>query len=144
MPAEYLVLEITERTLLRSERHGSAVLQELQRIGARLAVDDYGTGYSSLATLRNLHARQVKLDRTFIQGLPGDGANEAIVRSTIELAHTLGATVVAEGVETREQWNHLAHVGCDVAQGFLIGDALAPDALLPFLQTRLMLRSAAA
>jgi len=144
MPAEYLVLEITERTLLRTEQQGSAVLRELQRIGARLAIDDYGTGYSSLAALRNLHARQVKLDRTFIQGLPGDGANVAIVRSTIELAHTLGATVVAEGVETHEQWQHLAHAGCDVAQGFLIGAALAPDALLPFVQGRPTLRIVAA
>jgi len=135
MPAEYLVLEITERTLLRSEQQGNNVLRDLQRIGARLAVDDYGTGYSSLAALRNLHARQVKLDRTFVQGLPGDGANEAIVRSTIELAHTLGATVVAEGVETRAQWDHLARVGCDVAQGYLIGHALSPDAVLPLVQT---------
>jgi diguanylate cyclase len=135
MPAEYLVLEITERTLLRSEQQGNNVLRDLQRIGARLAVDDYGTGYSSLAALRNLQARQVKLDRTFVQGLPGDGANEAIVRSTIELAHTLGATVVAEGVETRAQWDHLARAGCDVAQGYLIGKALSPEAVLPLVQT---------
>jgi diguanylate cyclase len=120
------------------------VLRELQRIGTRLAVDDYGTGYSSLAALRNLHARQVKLDRTFIQGLPGDGANEAIVRSTIELAHTLGATVVAEGVEARDQWDHLVHLGCDVAQGFLVGEALAPDSLLPFIRARPTLHTAAA
>ena len=130
LPPEYLVLEITERTLLRDEHRTKQVLQDLYRIGARLAIDDYGTGYSSLAYLRNLRAQQVKLDRTFISGIPGDPANEAIVRSTIKLAHTLGATVVAEGIETPEQWHHLANLGCDIAQGYLIGEPLPAGELV--------------
>jgi EAL domain-containing protein (putative c-di-GMP-specific phosphodiesterase class I) len=73
----------------------------------------------------------VKVDRTFTAGLPGDAANDAIVRSTVELAHTLGATVVAEGVEAPAQWEHLAGIGCDIAQGYLVGVPMAGDAIVP-------------
>ena len=127
VPPEYLVLEITERTVLRDEGRSRMTLESLRRIGARLAIDDYGTGYSSLAQLRNLEARQIKLDRTFTARIPGDRANEAIIRSTVELAHALNATIVAEGVETDAQWNHLAAAGCDIAQGYLIGKPLCGD-----------------
>jgi len=144
MPPEYLVLEITERSLVRTEQSAGLVLEQLRRIGARLAVDDYGTGYSSLAYVRNLHAHQVKLDRTFIEGLPNNPVDEAIVRSTIELAHTLGATVVAEGVETRAQWDDLSRLGCDIAQGYLIGHAATPDEIGPLLAGQQRLRIVAA
>jgi diguanylate cyclase (GGDEF)-like protein len=144
LPAEYLVLEITERSLLRDERHTKQALEQLHRLGARLSVDDYGTGYSSLAYLRNLRAHQVKLDGTFTQGIPGDPADEAIVRSTIELAHKLGATVVAEGVETPEQWHHLADLGCDIAQGYLIGRPVPADELTRRVSSKPALRVVAA
>jgi diguanylate cyclase (GGDEF)-like protein len=130
LPAEYLVLEITERTTLGDEPRVRDALERLTGLGARLAIDDYGTGYSSLAHLRNLHARQIKLDKTFMADIPGDAANEAILRSTIELAHSLGATVVAEGVETHAQWRHLVSLGCDIAQGYLIGRPIAADEFL--------------
>ena len=144
LPPEYLVIEITERTLLRDEHRTRQALTRLHRIGVRLAIDDYGTGYSSLAYLRNLPAQQVKLDRTFTAGIPGDSANEAIIRSTIELAHTLGATVVAEGVETREQWDHLAGLGCDIAQGYLMGRPVPGNELLQLVTSRTRLRVVAA
>jgi diguanylate cyclase (GGDEF)-like protein len=144
MPPDYLVLEITERNLVRAEQSAGQVLEQLHRLGARLAIDDYGTGYSSLAYVRNLHAHQVKLDRTFVAGLPDHRVDEAIVRSTIELAHTLGATVVAEGVETPEQWKHLARLGCDIAQGFLIGRAVDAEEVRPLLAGQQRFRVVAA
>ena len=133
LPPEYLVLEITEHSLLRNEQRVGRTLELLRAIGVRLAVDDYGTGYSSLRYLRNLPAQQVKLDRTFIAGIPADRVNTKIVGSTIKLAHALGATVVAEGVETRAQWEHLAALNCDIAQGYLIGVPQPADELTPHL-----------
>jgi EAL domain-containing protein (putative c-di-GMP-specific phosphodiesterase class I) len=121
MPADRLILEITESTLLHDEQRTHRVLRQLERIGVCLAIDDFGTGYSSLATLRRLPIRQVKIDRTFVDGIPADSDNDTIVQSTIQLAHTLGATVVAEGVETIAQFDRLAELGCDTAQGYLIG-----------------------
>lgn len=129
LPPEYLILEITEHTLLRNEQRAKHTLERLRQIGVRLAVDDYGTGYSSLRYLRSLPAQQVKLDGTFTSGIPDDTTNVAIVGSTIALAHELGATVVAEGVESLSQWNHLAALNCDIAQGHLVGMPQAADEL---------------
>jgi diguanylate cyclase (GGDEF)-like protein len=136
LPPEHLILEITELALVRDDHRTQEVLRRLRTLGVRLAIDDYGTGYSSLAYLRRLPIQQVKLDRTFIETLPGNRLDQAIVRSTTELAHTLGATVVVEGVENEEQWAICARHGCDIAQGFLISRAL-PEAML----TELLLAS---
>jgi diguanylate cyclase (GGDEF)-like protein len=133
LPPEYLVLEITERSLLRDEQRVSEVLERLDRIGVRLAIDDFGTGYSSLSYLRRLPVRQVKVDKSFIAGIPGDASAETIVRATVLLAHTLKATVVAEGVETPAQWKRAAELGCDIAQGLLIGDAVSAEELTGML-----------
>lgn len=127
MPAERLVVEITERTLLRGEYQSNKVLRQLDQLGVRLSIDDYGTGYSSLSVLRRLPVRQVKIDKSFIDGLPHDRENDQIVQSTIRLAHTLGAVTVAEGVETPAQLTHLAELGCDLAQGYLLGRPCAAD-----------------
>ncbi len=135
LPAEHLVLEITERTLVRDERRTHDGLHRLSATGVRLAIDDFGTGYSSLAYLYKLPVRQVKLDRTFIASVPNDPSVDAIVRATVELAHTLNATVVAEGVETAAQWAHLEALRCDIAQGFFIGRP-APAAEVIELLTR--------
>jgi diguanylate cyclase (GGDEF)-like protein len=143
LPARHLTLEITEHTLLRNEEHLKRTFARLTEVGIRLAVDDYGTGYASLRYLRNLPVDQVKLDGTFTAGIPGDSTNEKIVASTIALAHALGATVVAEGVETIGQWRHLATHHCDLAQGHLIGPPQPADQLRrelitnPVLPTRL-------
>jgi diguanylate cyclase len=132
MPAERLVIEITERTLLQSE-HRSRMFRHLQRIGVRLSIDDFGTGYSSLAVLRQLHIRQVKIDKSFVDGIPDDRKNDQIVRSTIQLSHGLGAVTVAEGVETLQQLEHLSNIGCDFAQGYLIGHPQPPEQLTRYL-----------
>jgi diguanylate cyclase (GGDEF)-like protein len=133
LPASRLVLEITEVALVPDDQRTRDVLTRLHELGVRLSIDDYGTGYSSLAYLRRLPVQQVKLDRSFISALPHSAADRAIVRSTTELAHTLGATVVAEGIETHEQWDAAARQGCDIAQGFLIARALSPEKMTELL-----------
>ena len=134
MPPECLVLEITERTLLQDEQQARDVLTQLNSLGVRVSIDDYGTGYSSLASLRHLPIQQVKIDRCFVTGIPADASNDAIVRSTIDLAHALGALVVAEGVETPSELHRLADTACDLAQGYLIGHPLPADELAQLIQ----------
>jgi len=119
--ARHLVVEITERAVVGDYQHVRSSLQRLVGTGARLAIDDFGTGYSSLDRLSQLPIHQIKLDRSIVAHLPGRRAEEAITQTAIELAHALDATVVAEGVETREQWGYLKDAGCDLAQGFLVG-----------------------
>jgi diguanylate cyclase (GGDEF)-like protein len=133
MPAELLIVEITERTLLQGEHQSCRMFRHLHNIGVRLSIDDFGTGYSSLAVLRQLPIQQVKIDKSFVDGIPNDRQNDQIVQSTIQLVHSLGATTVAEGVETAEQLDHLASLGCDVAQGYLIGRPLSAEQLTKHL-----------
>jgi diguanylate cyclase (GGDEF)-like protein len=133
LPAHRLVLEITERRLLQDRERTREILGRLNAIGVRLALDDYGIGYSSLDYLRRLPVQQVKLDRRFIAGLPHDPTDLAIVRSTTELAHILSATVVAEGIERREQWESAASQGCDIAQGNHIGRPQSAHSLTELL-----------
>jgi EAL domain-containing protein (putative c-di-GMP-specific phosphodiesterase class I) len=120
-------VEITERTLLQGEYQSNKVLRQLDQLGVRLSIDDYGTGYSSLSVLRRLPIRQVKIDKSFIDGLPGDRDNDQIVQSTIRLAHALGAVTVGEGVETPVQLSHLCELGCDIGQGYLLGRPCPAD-----------------
>ena len=136
MPPEHLVLEITERTLLQDEQLARSVLTQLNDIGIRVSIDDYGTGYSSLASLRQLPIQQVKIDRCFVTGIPFDTNNDAIVLSTIDLAHALGARVVAEGVEATSELDRLAGTACDLAQGYLIGRPLPGDELAQLIERR--------
>jgi diguanylate cyclase (GGDEF)-like protein len=116
----YLILEITEEALVRDFAHATLVLQSLRDLGTRISIDDFGTGYSSLAQIRHLPVDELKIDRSFVMGLPESDQDAAIVRSTVDLAHSLGLEVVAEGVETRGALNWLAAQGCERAQGFLI------------------------
>jgi EAL domain-containing protein (putative c-di-GMP-specific phosphodiesterase class I) len=95
-------------------------LQCLRDLGTRIAIDDFGTGHSSLAWIKNLPIDELKIDRSFVQELPDNRKDVAIVRATIELAHNLGLTVLAEGVETRPAMSWLASQGCEKAQGFFI------------------------
>ena len=101
-----------------------AILGDLRRLGIRVAVDDFGTGYSSLAYLRELPIDELKLDRSFVQPMGEDPRAAAIVRSTIDLAHSLGMTMVAEGVEDEETADQLALSSCDKIQGFFFSKAL--------------------
>jgi diguanylate cyclase (GGDEF)-like protein/PAS domain S-box-containing protein len=114
-----LCLELTETALLRDSAGALETLERLRELGVRLAVDDFGTGYSSLVYLRRYPVQLVKLDRTFVSGVPTSREDAAIVSAVIDLAHALGMQAVAEGVETDEQRSVLAALGCELAQGYL-------------------------
>jgi EAL domain-containing protein (putative c-di-GMP-specific phosphodiesterase class I) len=116
--ARWFTLEITESAILDDPAHAIENMKRLKALGCRLAIDDYGTGYSSLAYIKQLAVSELKIDRAFVSGMEADKRNAAIVRSTIELGHNLGLTVVAEGVETDHELAELRRFGCDSAQGF--------------------------
>jgi len=120
-PARLLQLEITEDFLMADLDGARDVLEKLRTLGIGISIDDYGTGYSSLAYLRDLPVDELKLDRAFVAPIMHDERAAAIVRSTIELAHSLGLTMVAEGIEDIETWHRLVAMGCDVGQGYLFG-----------------------
>jgi EAL domain-containing protein (putative c-di-GMP-specific phosphodiesterase class I) len=109
-------------------------LGRLRELGVRLSIDDFGTGFSSLAYLRKLRVHEIKVDRTFIATME-DGDDMVIVRSTIELARNLGLNVVAEGIENKRSLPRLRAMGCDEAQGFFISRPLPEDKLLEWLRT---------
>jgi diguanylate cyclase (GGDEF)-like protein/PAS domain S-box-containing protein len=124
-----LGFEITESVIMEDVDSGIAVLQELRNLGLRLWVDDFGTGYSSLAYLRRLPLDGVKIDRSFVAGLGKEAEDSAIVAGIVRLAHTLGLSAVAEGVETVEQMNLLRDLGCDFGQGHHWSPAVTVDEL---------------
>jgi diguanylate cyclase (GGDEF)-like protein len=119
VPASSLTIEITEN-LVMSDPDGSArCLDELHDMGVRLVIDDFGKGYSSLSYLRRLPVDEIKIDRSFLRGM-ADGEDDTLVRCIIDLAHNLGMTAVAEGVETEAVFDQLAELNCDAAQGYYI------------------------
>ena len=131
-----LCLEVTEHALLKDIDAATAVLRDLSDLGVELSVDDFGTGYSSLVYLRRLPVDQLKIDRAFVSGLPTSERDAAIVAGVISLAHSLGLTVVAEGVEDAELAARLLELGCESAQGFLWSPALPPEELELWLADR--------
>jgi diguanylate cyclase (GGDEF)-like protein len=135
MSAECLVLEITESTVMTDPRRTIAMLERLAAMDIRLSVDDYGTGHSSLAYLRRLPVHELKIDRAFVQHLAVDDQDVQIVRSTIDLGHSLGLRVVAEGVEDARSLAVLQHHACDLVQGFYLGRPVPADALHEQLRT---------
>jgi diguanylate cyclase (GGDEF)-like protein len=132
--AEWITLEITESAILDDPGHGIKSLERLSTLGCKLAIDDYGTGYSSLAYLRRLPVRELKLDKSFVMGMTGDTSDALIVRSTIDLAHKLGLSVTAEGVEDEATLEGLSALGCDVVQGFLLSHPLEPSELAEWMR----------
>ncbi|ANP73428.1 putative bifunctional diguanylate cyclase/phosphodiesterase [Cryobacterium arcticum] len=116
-----LTLEMTETALIDDEEIMLATVDALASAGISLSIDDFGTGYSSLARLRHLPAKQLKVDRSFVAGMTTDSRDAALVAAVIGLAHEFGMTCVAEGVETAEQLDELTRLGCDYAQGYLLG-----------------------
>ncbi|MFW3171172.1 putative bifunctional diguanylate cyclase/phosphodiesterase [Geodermatophilus sp. CPCC 206100] len=133
LPPERLVLEVTESVLLSDPDRSLAVVGRLAELGVTVSIDDFGTGYSSLSYLRVLPVAELKLDRSFTADLLTDARNEAIVASTVTLAHRLGLRVVAEGVEHPATLAHLAGLGCDESQGFLHSPPLPADRLEAWL-----------
>jgi EAL domain-containing protein (putative c-di-GMP-specific phosphodiesterase class I) len=138
LPASRLTLEITESIAAT----GAALMPHLARlrdIGVRLSIDDFGTGYSSFSYLLKHRIDTIKIDRSFVSGLPHDSDNAVIVKAIVSMARNLGLGVVAEGVETAEQVDFLRESGCEVGQGFLFGkpvpwrelETLLPEGRLP-------------
>ncbi|SOC46905.1 EAL domain-containing protein [Blastococcus aggregatus] len=136
LPAESLVLEVTESLLMEDRERAVRVLGRLREDGVGVAIDDYGTGYSSLAYLASLPVTEVKLDRTFVGAMTGSPRAESIVTSTLQLAHALGLVLVAEGAEDQETVDALTALGCDVVQGYHLSRPLAPEVLWEWLEDR--------
>jgi diguanylate cyclase (GGDEF)-like protein len=131
-----LTLEVTESVLVRDGERALVVLAELKDLGVKLALDDFGTGYSSLGYLNSLPVDTIKIDPTFIAKLTGKPDSQAIVSSIIQLAHTLGMTVVCEGVETTTQHEQLMRLGSDSCQGFYFARPMRAASLSRLLQHR--------
>ncbi|MFL6710466.1 MAG: EAL domain-containing protein [Massilia sp.] len=136
LEARLLELELTEGTLMDDARATMATMEQLRAIGVQLSIDDFGTGYSSMSYLKRFDVRALKIDRSFISGLPQDAENAAITRAIIAMAHGLKMVVVAEGVETDAQLALLQEYGCDMVQGFYLGhpsphESIAERLLLP-------------
>jgi EAL domain-containing protein (putative c-di-GMP-specific phosphodiesterase class I) len=129
-----LDIEITESALLDDSAAAVGELQRLRDAGICIAIDDFGTGYSSLSRLSELPIDRLKIDRSFIMRLPHNATGRTLVSTIITLAHAFGMTVVAEGVETTEQLGVLCELGCDRAQGFLLGRPVVCDAFVELLR----------
>jgi diguanylate cyclase (GGDEF)-like protein/PAS domain S-box-containing protein len=128
LPGEALRLEVTESSLMRDSERTRSVIAEVCATGAGLHLDDFGTGYSSLTALQRFPVDALKIDQSFVSSLGGgDGSGEAIIRSTVALAHSLGLRVIAEGVETAEQADRLRELRCDFGQGFLFAEPLSDE-----------------
>lgn len=136
VPAALLCLELTESAVMSDPERALPVLRGLHGLGVRIAVDDFGTGYSSLAYLRRLPVDEVKIDKSFVLGLASDLGDLAVVRSIIDLGHSLGLTVIAEGVEQDATRDQLVEMGCDVAQGYLFSRPLEAGRFDTWLATR--------
>jgi diguanylate cyclase (GGDEF)-like protein len=136
LPPELLELEITESVAMRDTAASEDVLGGLRSVGVRLSIDDFGTGYSSLEYLRRFPIHTLKVDRTFVRDVQTDEGDAAIVSAVVAMAHRLGLTVIAEGVEHPGQLEFLRAQGCDAVQGFLISRPLPADALHAFLAAR--------
>jgi diguanylate cyclase (GGDEF)-like protein/PAS domain S-box-containing protein len=133
VPSEMVVIEITETAVLSDALAPLKVLHRLSDLGMKIAIDDFGTGYSSLTYLRKVPASEVKIDRSFTSGIATNREDATIVRSMIDLAHDLGLTVTAEGVETPAAWDVLTTFGCDTAQGFMMGKPMVVADLATWL-----------
>ena len=130
----YLAVEITESMIMRDTDKAHAVLRGLGELGVQVAIDDFGTGYSTLSSLKDLPVHQLKIDQAFVKSLSEGSKDVAITQAIIAMAHGLGLTVIAEGVESPEQLSILREQGCDEVQGFLIGRPLPSDQFAALLE----------
>ena len=129
-----MTLEITESAIMHEPERSLDILRALDDMGVYLSIDDFGTGYSSLSYLKRLPVKQLKIDRSFVSDMISDRDDAMIVRSTIDLAHNLGLSTVAEGVESEQILERLKNMKCDVAQGYLISRPLSRDDFLSYLE----------
>jgi diguanylate cyclase (GGDEF)-like protein/PAS domain S-box-containing protein len=134
LPASTLAIELTESSLMENVARLRDTLTELKALGLRLALDDFGTGYSSLAYLKQFPIDTLKIDRSFVSGLPEDAHDAAIARTIVAIGHQLKMVVAAEGVETQAQAVFLDGIGCDELQGYLLGRPVPPDEAVAFFK----------
>jgi EAL domain-containing protein (putative c-di-GMP-specific phosphodiesterase class I) len=133
LKANCLSLDITETVYIKALEGHTAALNDLKWLGVRLSIDDFGVGYSSLAYLKRLPADALKIDKSFIRALSEDVEDTVIIQMIVNLAHTFGMEVVAEGVESAYQAEQLKEMDCDLAQGYYFTEPLPPQAASKFL-----------
>ncbi|GAB4227190.1 MAG: EAL domain-containing protein [Elainellaceae cyanobacterium] len=133
---QYLEIEITETIAMQDLALTISLLKELQEIGVYISIDDFGTGYSSLAMLKQFPLHTLKIDREFIKDLSTSSRDAAVIQSIVALGHSLNLEVVAEGVETLEQWNFLQSIRCNAMQGYFLSKPLSVEAISPFISRR--------
>ncbi|POZ62092.1 EAL domain-containing protein [Chromobacterium alticapitis] len=127
LPGHALDIEVTESIIMEDAQATIQAIDNMKNMGLRLSIDDFGTGYSSLSYLKRFKADKLKIDRSFVRDIPQDADDSAIARAIINMAKNLNMQVVAEGVETMEQWQFLEQEGCDFVQGYLIAKPLPAD-----------------
>jgi diguanylate cyclase (GGDEF)-like protein len=135
LPADALQIEVTESAAMQDPEVARGILGRIRDLGVRIALDDFGTGHASLAHLQRLPVDEIKIDKSFVIGMPTSVDDTAIVASTISLAHALRLSVVAEGVENERVWQQLSELGCDVAQGYLISRPIPAERFEVWLAT---------
>jgi EAL domain-containing protein (putative c-di-GMP-specific phosphodiesterase class I) len=133
LAGEWLELELTESSIMQDAAATISTMSQLKTEGVLLALDDFGTGYSSLSQLKRLPLDNLKLDQSFVRGLPHDDDDMAICTAVIAMGQALGLKVIAEGVETTEQLAVLRTLGCDVGQGYLFARPMPADEFLAFV-----------
>jgi len=129
-----LQIEVTESAAMQDPEVARAILGRIRDLGVRVSLDDFGTGHASLAHLQRLPVDEIKIDKSFVIGMPTSADDTAIVASTISLAHALRLNVVAEGVENDRVWQQLTELGCDVAQGYLLSRPIPAEQFAVWLQ----------
>jgi diguanylate cyclase (GGDEF)-like protein len=137
LSSRFITFEITESSMMANPENAIRVLNELSDIGVAISVDDFGTGFSSLAYLKQLPVNELKIDKSFVIEMERNDSDAVIVHSTIELGHNLGLYVVAEGVENQQTRDILKHYGCDLAQGYFISRPIPVDELLVWLNKQM-------
>ncbi|MDB5998024.1 MAG: Diguanylate kinase [Pseudomonas sp.] len=131
-----LVLEVTESAIMLDSRAARTILTQLHTMGIRIAIDDFGAGYTSLAQLKDLPISELKIDKSFVLAMQSDPVNELIVQSVVDLGHNLGMSVIAEGVETADVLNALSRYHCDIAQGFHLCRPISAEAFMRWYEER--------
>jgi len=144
LAAGAMCFEITETAVIENPKLALGIIERFAAAGVAISIDDYGTGLSSLAYLKQIKANELKIDKSFVLTIDQSQRDALLVRSTIDLAHGLGLKVTAEGVETEVALGLLSAMGCDLAQGYLIAKPMPMDKLLAFMQDQGVARLARA
>jgi len=144
VPANRLVMEVTESAVMSDPDSAIETMTKLNNLGVSLSIDDFGVGFSSLQYLKKLPVKELKIDKSFVMDMIVDDNDAVIVKSTISLAHNLGLSVIAEGIENQEVYDLLKIIGCDKAQGFHMGKPMPAEALEEWMRySKWMVRSPA-